>query len=105
MSTTILQPSACNNMIEVRRGVDAIDEALVELLSRRFEYMDAAARIKKDRSSVRDEDRKAQVIAHVVEAAARAGIPSAPVSTIWDTLVEASISYELEKWIELNPNG
>lgn len=105
MSTTILQPNACTNMTDVRRGVDAIDQALVELLSRRFEYMDAAARIKTDRNSVRDEVRKAEVIAHAVEVAVRAGIPSAPVVTIWDTLVEASISYELEKWSELNPKG
>lgn len=105
MSIPILQPNACTNMQEVRRGVDALDEALVELLSRRFAYMDAAARIKKERTSVRDEDRKAEVIAHVLDAASRTAMPLAPISTIWDTLVEASISYELEMWDKLNIDG
>jgi isochorismate pyruvate lyase len=53
-------------MAEVRAGVDAVDRALVALLARRFGYMDAAARIKPERGHVRDEARKAQVIANAV---------------------------------------
>ena len=52
-------------MIEVRVGVDAVDRELVALLKRRFGYMDAAARIKPERGHVRDDVRKAQVIANV----------------------------------------
>jgi isochorismate pyruvate lyase len=44
-----VDPQNCRNMTEVRAGVDAVDRALVELLVRRFGYMDAAARIKTDR--------------------------------------------------------
>ena len=61
----ILDPEACTTMAEVRAGVDAVDRALVALLARRFGYMDAAARIKPERGQVRDEARKAQVIANV----------------------------------------
>ena len=82
-------------MAEVRAGVDAVDQALVALLSQRFGYMDAAARIKPERGQVRDEARKAQVIANVRAHAAEAGIPVEPVCEIWDRLVEASIAYEL----------
>ena len=56
-----VDPQNCRNMTEVRAGVDAVDRALVELLVRRFGYMDAAARIKTDRTAVRDEARKAEV--------------------------------------------
>ena len=51
-------------MKEVRAGVDALDRELVALLAQRFAYMDAAARIKPERGHVRDEARKAAVIAN-----------------------------------------
>ncbi len=88
----------CSTMAEVRAGVDALDRELVGLLRRRFDYMDAAARIKPERAAVRDEERKQQVIAQAVEAAAAVGLPTREIATLWDTLVEASIAYELEEF-------
>lgn len=88
-------PVACRTMAEVRAGVDAVDRALVALLVRRFGYMDAAARIKPERGHVRDEARKAQVIANVRAAAIAAGLPADAIAAIWNDLVEASIAYEL----------
>lgn len=90
-----IDPQACTTMIEVRAGVDAVDRALIALLARRFGYMDAAARIKPDRALVRDEARKAQVIANARAHAREAGIPDAAIGEMWDRLVEASIAYEL----------
>lgn len=83
-------------MAEVRAGVDAVDQALVALLAERFGYMEAAARIKPERGLVRDEARKAQVIANARAAAAARGIPVDPIGEIWERLVEASIAYEFE---------
>ncbi|MDT8760843.1 chorismate mutase [Sphingomonas psychrotolerans] len=91
-----IDPEACTTMSEVRAGVDAVDRELVALLARRFGYMDAAARIKPERSHVRDEARKAQVIANARSHARAAGIPEAVIGDLWDCLVEASIAYELE---------
>ncbi len=99
-----LEPEKCKSMAEVRFGVDSIDTALIELLVQRFGYMDAAARIKTDRDTVRDEARKAQVIANVEAAAFQAQIPVEPIKEIWDHLVEASIEYELAAWDRLNIN-
>ena len=85
----------CTTMAEVRRGVDALDAELVELLARRFAYMDAAARIKPERAAVRDEKRKAEVIANAQARAEAAGLPHEAIADLWDGLVEASIAYEL----------
>ncbi|QKS01298.1 chorismate mutase [Sphingomonas sp. CL5.1] len=93
---TILPGSQCNTMAEVRAGVDQVDRELVALLRRRFDYMDAAARIKPARGAVRDEARKAQVIANARAAAVAAGMPGDAIAALWDALVEASIAYELE---------
>ena len=80
---SVLPPEACQTMLEVRAGVDALDQELVALLARRFGYMDAAARIKPSRSAVRDEARKAQVIANASAAAAAAGLPPGLAENLW----------------------
>ncbi|MBB4152641.1 isochorismate pyruvate lyase [Sphingomonas jinjuensis] len=93
--TTILAGPDCTTMAEVRAGVDQVDRELVTLLARRFAYMDAAARIKPVRGAVRDEDRKAQVIANAQAAAEAAGLPGDAIAALWEQLVETSIAYEL----------
>ena len=96
--TVIKLPDDCETMIEVRAGVDQIDRELVALLARRFGYMDAAARIKTDRNSVRDEARKAEVLDNVARAAETAGLEPARLRAVWNELVEQSIAYEAIKW-------
>jgi isochorismate pyruvate lyase len=93
-----LMPQQCQTMAEVRAGVDAVDAALIALLARRFAYMDAAARIKPNRDAVRDEARKAQVIANARRAGAAAGLSEALIGELWEALVEQSIAYELDQW-------
>jgi isochorismate pyruvate lyase len=96
--TEIRDPDDCTTMVEVRAGVDALDRELVALLARRFGYMRAAARIKPERSMVRDEPRKAQVIANAVAVAERLNVPADLVAALWEELVEASIAYELARF-------
>jgi len=88
-------------MSDVRQQVDRIDAELIALLGQRFECMDAAARIKQDRETVRDETRKAQVLEHIKQLAGEAGIPVPTMAAIWEMLIETSIGYEFEKWDEL----
>lgn len=94
----ILPGPDCTTMAEVRAGVDQVDRELIALIARRFAYMDAAARIKPERGLVRDEARKAQVIANVRAEAERAGLPVERVADLWDRLVEHSIAYEFERF-------
>ena len=91
-------PEDCQTMPEVREGVDALDRELVALLAKRFGYMRAAARIKPTRDAVRDEARKASVIAAAVAEAGSHGIPGDVVADIWERLVEGSIAYEFGEW-------
>ena len=95
-----VKPAGCRDMAEVRRGVDALDAEIVALLGERFRYMDAAARIKPDRAAVRDEARKAQVLANVARHAARAQVPAEVAGDIYERLIEASIAYEFERYDE-----
>lgn len=96
-----VDPADTSTMAEVREGVDAIDRALVTLMARRFGYMDAAARIKPSRETVRDEDRKADVIANVKAYAAELGVPVPLAAALWEMLVENSIAYEFIRYDDI----
>ena len=98
MSDTPVLPEDCQDMIDVRKGVDATDRELVALLDRRFGYMRAAARIKGTRDAVRDEERKAHVINEAVKDAEARGLPADVIADIWERLVEGSIAYEFVEW-------
>jgi isochorismate pyruvate lyase len=93
-----VKPADCTDMAEVRRGVDALDDEIVGLIGERFGYMAAAARIKPSRGAVRDEARKAEVIANAARHAIAAGAPERVIAALYEQLVEASIAYELERF-------
>ena len=99
--TDIRDPADCTTMTEVRAGVDDVDRRVIALLQRRFGYMDAAARIKPDRSSVRDEWRKSDVLAKVDAAAAEVGVNQTLVARLYEDLIETSIAYEFEAYDRL----
>ncbi|OGS55783.1 MAG: chorismate mutase [Erythrobacter sp. RIFCSPHIGHO2_12_FULL_63_10] len=96
------RPEECATMAEVREGVDALDRELVALLERRFDYMRAAARIKQSRDAVRDEARKAVVIAAARAEAQARDLPSDAIADMWERLVEGSIAFELDEWDRLH---
>ena len=96
--TSAKLPDQCETMADVRTGVDQVDRELVALLVRRFGYMDAAARIKTERSAVRDEPRKAQVLDNVAREAESAGLDPQRIRAVWNELVEQSIAHELVRW-------
>lgn len=91
-------PVDCTTMAEVRIGVDEVDAQIVALLRRRFGYMDAAARIKSDRSVVRDEWRKADVLSKIDAAAEALGLDRQLVARLYEDLIETSIAHELAEF-------
>lgn len=98
MSRRASDPAQCRTMDEVRAGVDRLDEEIVRLLGLRFRFMEAAARIKPQREAVRDEGRKAQVLANVARLAREHEVPQDAAAELYERLVEASIAYELGRF-------
>ena len=101
MNDMNMAPDRCSSMAEVRAGVDRLDEQIVKLVAERFRYMDAAARIKLERDTVRDETRKADVLAKVRLSAQREGAPAERVAAVYEQLIENSIAYEFERFDEM----
>jgi isochorismate pyruvate lyase len=92
-------------MGEVRAGVDALDREILARLGERFRYMDAAARIKREREKVRDEVRKAKVLSNVAALAAGHSVPARLAADLYERLIEASIAYEMERFDTLRADG
>lgn len=91
-------PEDCQTMAEVRDGVDTLDRQLVALIAERARYMEAAARIKPVRDTVRDDWRVNDVLTKVTVEAEKAGLPVSIAQPVWRELVERSIQYEFEVW-------
>jgi isochorismate pyruvate lyase len=87
-------PNACRTMIEVRAGVDEVDERLLGLLARRFGYAVASSRIKQSRAAVRDEERIAKVLANAVTVGSRLGVPVDIVEPVWRAMIESFVTRE-----------
>lgn len=91
----------CQTMVEVRKGVDAIDQELVTLITRRQGYMAAAARIKTDRNTVHDSARVEDVVAKVKACAVSAGLSVEIAEPVWREMIKQSIAYEFKEWDRL----
>ncbi len=100
--TDVRDPEQCSTMAEVRAGVDELDRRIVALIARRFGYMDAAARIKPAREAVRDEWRKADVLAKVAAQAMDCGVDPALIKQLYEDLIEGSIAHEMRRWEEFH---
>ncbi|HEY0627642.1 MAG TPA: chorismate mutase [Allosphingosinicella sp.] len=98
-------PADCRTMVEVRDGVDRLDEQIVRLLAERFRYMDAAARIKTDRTAVRDEWRKADVLTKARFHGAQEMAPVGRIETVYEALIESSIAHEFDQWDAIRSSG
>lgn len=98
-----MERKRCTDMAEVRAEIDALDRAIVSLLADRLHYIDEAARIKKDRATVRDEARIADVLTKVATEARRLGADPMVVAAAYRALVEASIAHEFEVFDRLKP--
>jgi isochorismate pyruvate lyase len=92
------EPEVCLDMKEVRAGVDEVDRLLVALIARRQGYMDAAARIKDSRETVRDEARIREVLSKVRTEADRNGLSWAIAEPVWREMMERCIAYEFDVW-------
>ena len=94
----IIPPGECTSMDEVRREIDRIDEEMVELLARRFAYVDRAWQLKQGTSEGANVPwRVQQVIDKVCAHAERKGLPPALAEALWRQMIGWFIQYEAER--------
>ena len=100
--TAPLPGRRCETMAEVRRAIDALDDAIVPLLVARCRHMTDAARIKRTPDAVRDEPRIEEIVQRVRAHSERLGGHADLVETIYRALMEASIAHEAREFRRLH---
>ncbi|MCW6053936.1 isochorismate lyase [Lyngbya sp. CCAP 1446/10] len=91
-------PDECANIHEVREEIDIIDREVIEALSKRFQYVIAAARFKTSEASVRAPDRFHAMLQQRREWASESGLNPDVVENIYRHLVNHFIEEELKHY-------
>lgn len=100
------QQALQDEMSDVRRVIDELDEELVALLARRQRQIERAARVKPGLGiPARAPERVEEVLAHVLGAARREGLSVEVAMNVWTALIEWSIQYEERLMGDKAPTG
>lgn len=98
------RPWECADMAQVRHEIDRIDDQLVDLIHRRFGYVDRAWQLKRDTpEGAHVPWRIQQVIDRVKARAAEKGMPPEMVEMVgaqWRNMIGWFVQYEEEKLVE-----
>jgi isochorismate pyruvate lyase len=105
MSRAIDKVPHCTTMLEVRQGVNALDDILVPLLVQRSAFMTQAARVKNDVHLVRDEARIQAVVDRVRERAVAEGGDPALLEQLYRGMMELFIAYEHQELARQRAEG
>ena len=89
------QPQECHTLEEVRSEIDRLDRSLIATISRRQEYVHAAARFKRDAAHVHAHERQRRVIAARRDWAESAGVDPDFVERLFTAVVDHFIQAEL----------
>ena len=92
------KPDECANIQEVREEIDLIDREVIEALSKRFQYVIAAARFKTSEASVRSPDRFQAMLQQRREWAQESGLNPDVVENLYRDLVSYYIEEELKHY-------
>lgn len=93
-----LSPEQCEGMNDIRVEIDAIDETIVSLLGRRFEYVKSAAQFKTSETSVRAPERFAAVLQQRRVWAERVGLSPDAIEKMYRDLVNHFINEEMAEY-------
>ena len=91
-------PDECANIHEVREEIDIIDREVIQALSKRFQYVIAAARFKTSEASVRSPDRFQAMLQQRREWAQASGLNPDVVENLYRDLVNYYIEEELKHY-------
>ena len=95
INTTKL-PGDCTSKEEIRQQIDVIDKEIIALFARRFEYVQAIVKFKKDAESVVAQDRKNEVIQLRGKWAEESGLDKDTFEEIYRLLIDSNIDKEME---------
>jgi len=96
------QPDECDGMEDIRREIDALDHAVIQLLGKRFQYVLAASKFKTSATSVRAPERFKAMLEQRREWAETQGLSADAIEKMYSDLVNHFIAEEMKHWIAHN---
>ncbi|MFA9389835.1 MAG: chorismate mutase [Prolixibacteraceae bacterium] len=95
--TELKKASACKSKDEVRRQIDLIDQELIRLFAKRYEYVQSIVKFKdKTEEAIIDAERKEKVIKERSKWAADFGLDKKAYAQLFRHLIDHNISKEME---------
>lgn len=95
----------CKNIEEVRENIDRLDREIVKLISERSQYVEQAAKFKKDTQDVRAPQRVEAVIEKVRGIANEHGVNPDIIEEVYRTMITCFINYELKEYEQIATNS
>ncbi|WP_316820254.1 isochorismate lyase [Pedobacter gandavensis] len=100
IETSRKQPEECQNMIDIRQEIDHIDQQIIGLIGRRYQYVKSAAQFKTSESSVKAPERFASMLLERRKWAEQQDLDPNVIEKIYTDLVHYFINEELNHWKE-----
>lgn len=96
------QSKDCSNIEDIRNEIDNLDREIIATLGKRFEYVKAAAKFKKNETSVKAPERFESMLEQRRIWAEVEGLNPDLIENIYRDLVNYFINAELEDWKSKN---
>ena len=91
----MIEPQNCKSLDEVRSEIDRLDRSLITTISRRQEYVHAAARFKRSQEQVHASERQRSMLAARRQWADLEGVDPDLIETLFCTMVAHFIKAEM----------
>jgi isochorismate pyruvate lyase len=93
-------PEECTNIQEIREEIDRIDQKVIVLIGKRYQYVKAAAKFKTSETHVKSPDRFASMLQKRRVWAKEAGLDPDVIEKLYTDLVNHFIQEEMKEWRE-----
>ena len=92
------KPEECFNMQEIRNEIDILDQKIIKILGKRFQYVKAAAKFKTSATAVKASERFKSMLEQRRKWAQSENLSPDVVENIYRDLVNYFIEEELKDW-------
>jgi len=96
--TNKLTPAQCTGMADIREEIDLLDRSIVQLIGKRYKYVQAAAKFKTSETAVRAPERFKAMLLQRREWAQNEDLNPDVIEKLYEDLVGYFVQEEMERW-------
>lgn len=96
--SSLKKPEACENLSDIRVGLDTLDKEIVQILARRMGYVKAAAQFKPNEESIPAPERVVAMLEDRKKWAEEAGISTDYVEALFTNIIDWYINQQIKHW-------